>query len=118
MRVPTSVGARIFDEGLKMKKKIGLLSLLIFLLLLLSACGKYIGQIRGPERENIFIDGTEYRRMDDTMGFSVKDKGSYLGKVTDAEGTVFRVYALNSDPERQYLYCRWEWEGYFFKRCS
>lgn len=100
-----------------MKRKTALLPALALFLLLLSACGGSIGSIHGPERDTVIIEGTEYRRMDDTSGLSAKDKGHCLGKVTDGGDTTFRVYAVKGDPERQYLYCLWDWEGFFYERC-
>ena len=101
---------------MKMKKKIFLLPMLA-LLLLFSACGGSIGSIRGAERQTITVDGTEYRRMDDTAGLSYKDRGRYLGKVTDGGDTMFRIFTVKGDSERQVLYCRWDWEGDFYERC-
>ena len=112
-----------------MKWRIALLLLLIaailFLLipwvtrgtLFLQSPGKNLGEISGPEWQTITVEGTEYRRMDDTKDLSAKDRGVLLGNVTDGESTMFRVYAVKGDPERQYLYCLWDWEGFFYERC-
>ena len=86
-------------------------------LLILSSPGEHLGEISGPEWQTITVEGTEYRRMDDTSGLSEKDRGTCLGNVTDGENTMFRVYTVKGDPERQILYCLWDWEGFFYERC-
>lgn len=86
-------------------------------LLRVSSPGMHLGEINGPEWQTITVEGTEYRRMDDTKDLSEKDRGTHLGCVTDGESTVFRVYAVKGDPDRQYLYCLWDWEGFFYERC-
>lgn len=98
-----------------MKRKAALLPALA-LLLLLSACGGSIGSIRGAEWQTVIVDGTEYRRMDNTPNLSAKDRGRYLGKVTSGD-TTFRVFTVKGDAEQQLLYCLWDWKGSFYARC-
>ena len=102
-----------------------LIAVILFLLiprvrlgmLRLQSPGKNLGKISGPEWQTITVEGTEYRRMDETPNLSQKDRGTCLGNVTDGESTMFRVYTVKGDPERQYLYCLWDWEGFFYERC-
>ena len=99
-----------------MKKKYFLV-LCIAAVLLCAAllfCGREIGTVRGPEMEQIVIDGVIYEQNNDT-GLSHRDKGRYLGRAVN-DNTTFRVYAVKGDTEGRYLYRLWSWEGAFYER--
>ncbi len=76
------------------------------------AAEREIGTISGPENELLVIDGQKYA-YDAGAPFSIADKGRYLGKVQCGEQT-FRMYAVRGT--EAYLYCRWEWEGGFYRK--
>ena len=96
-------------------KKLLALSFVMALLLSLVACsGKNIGIISGPENDCITIDNIKYNR-EVNHHFSNTDKGKYLGKVSNSKITM-RVYSIEGDTEREYIYALWDWEGAFYKR--
>ena len=99
-----------------MKKKSPLMlcitaALLIAILVLR---GRVIGTVKGAEMEQIVIDGVTYVQ-NNSLTFSYSDKGRYLGRAVSG-GTTFRIYTVKGDPERQYLYRLWSWEGAFYER--
>lgn len=111
------------DRAVKANKKVKKIVLLLCGVLLLisiisigkAAFGaKEIGTIYGAENEYITIDGVEYVRDIDS-GFSYADKGKYLGKVSNSKITM-KVYSVEGDTNGDYIYTRWDWEGYFYKK--
>lgn len=86
----------------------------IVLVVILLLHGPKIGTIKGPEMEQIVIDGVAYVQ-NNFLNFSNGDKGRYLGRAVSGDIT-FRVYAVKGDPERRYLYRLWSWEGAFYER--
>ena len=88
------------------------------LLVLLSAAGvlggKVVGQIRGPEWEQLEVNGERYVRCDGAP-YTGADRGRFLGLATDGERS-FRLYTVRGDSAGQYLYCLWDWEGFFYER--
>lgn len=93
-----------------------------FILLLVPLCiaaalliHKYtavIGVISGPELETITIGGKTYVQNLDT-GFSIADKGKYLGRVSNGKETC-RVYEVKGDSAGNYLYRLRGYEGAFY----
>ncbi len=74
---------------------------------------RVIGEVRGPEWDQIIIDDVVYHRQT-RHDFSRSHKGRFLGVVTDGR-TRFRVYSVKGDSEGKWLYWTWEWEGAFYK---
>ena len=99
-----------------MKKLISLLLCLAFTLSLSGCNMKTIGSMKGAEWKIIEIDNIEYVRVMDS-GVTVKDRGDYLGIVSDGK-TVFRCYSVKNDKDGRYLYCFWDWEGRVYERAS
>ena len=87
-------------------------AVLLAVLLLFRGC--VIGTVRGAEMEQIVIDGVTYVE-NPSLNFTVGDKDRFLGLATNSKVT-FRVYSVKGDPDRQYLYRLWSWEGAFYER--
>ena len=86
----------------------------IVLVIILLVRGPRIGAVRGAEMEKIVIGGVTYVQ-NSSLNFTIADKGRYLGRAVSG-GTTFRVYAVKGDPDRQYLYRLWSYEGAFYER--
>lgn len=101
-----------------MKKKVKLIVLLLLLTYALgfAGCGTdhVIGAISGAENEYIIIEDVTYVR-DEFCDFSSKDRGAYLGDVTNTEITM-RIYSVSGDETGDYIYALWDWEGDFYVR--
>ena len=99
-----------------MKKKVplGYCIAAVLLIVIVLFHGREIGTIRGPEMEQIVIDGVTYVQ-NPSLKFSYADKGRYLGRAVN-DKTTFRVYAVKGDTEGRYLYRLWSWEGAFYER--
>ena len=99
-----------------MKKKVplGYCIAAVLLIVIVLFHGREIGTIRGPEMEQIVIDGVTYVQNNNT-GLSYADKGRFLGRAANDKVT-FRVYTVRGDTEDQYLYRLWEWEGAFYEK--
>ena len=97
-----------------MKKLIAVALAAVLLLSLVACSNKTIGKISGPENDYITIDDVKYNR-ETQHEFSNADKGKYLGKVSNPK-TTMRVYSVKGDPEGEYIYALWDWEGAFYKR--
>lgn len=99
-----------------MKKKTVLISVLAILLIVsavvVSRESRFIGEITGPEWNQLTIAGTEYRQING-LDYTIADKGRYLGKAKYNEITV-RLYSIKGDEEGKYIYAFWDWEGFFF----
>lgn len=101
------------------RKKASLL--ILFVILITSTAvfavreGKIIGEITGPEWNNLKIGETEYR-LTGGMGYTAADRGRYLGKAKYYENTIVRLYSVKDDEEGKYIYAVWDWEGFFYVR--
>ena len=88
------------------------------LLGLLSAAGalggKVVVQIRGPEADQVEGNGERYVRGAGAP-YTGSDRGLFLGLATDGERS-FRLYTVRGDSAGRYLYCLWDWEGFFYER--
>ena len=73
-----------------------------------------VGRISGPEQDYLEIDGVSYVRWDDAP-YTIADRGEYLGIATDG-AEEFCLYAVRGDEERNYIYCFWDWEGFFYRK--
>ena len=81
-----------------MKKKrffLLLAAALLLLILCLLLHGRQIGTIKGPEMDQIVIDGVTYVQNNST-GLSYKDKGRFLGRAVSGD-TTFRLYTVKGD---------------------
>ena len=76
--------------------------------------GNMVGRISGPEWEYLELDGVTYVRWDDAP-YSLADRGAFLGLATDGEQE-FCLYAVKGDGARNYIYCFWDWEGFFYQK--
>lgn len=84
------------------------------LLSLVACSGKMIGKISGAENEYITIDDVTYILAAD-HNYSNADKGKYLGKVSNTN-IAMKVYLVQGDPNGDYIYTLWDWEGAFYKK--
>ena len=88
------------------------------LLVLLSAAGalggKVGGQARGPGWGQVEVGGERYGHRDGGP-YTGADRGRFLGLATDGERS-FRLYTVRGDSAGRYLYCLWDWEGFFYER--
>ena len=75
---------------------------------------RVIGTVSGAEFDYIVIDDVTYR-INYNTGFSIADKGTFLGLVTNGD-VIFRVYSVKGDTEGKYLYTLWDWEGNIYER--
>lgn len=95
------------------------LSLILLPLLVLSGCGseKAAASIQGAEWERLILEDTEYIRdaSDRYQNYSIADKGSYLANAHSGKQT-FRIYSIQDDPERNFLYVQWDFEGEIYVR--
>lgn len=97
-------------------KKLFIVFLMLTYLLNLCACNdssdEVIGTISGAENEYIIIDNFTYVK-DDFNSFSSKDRGEYLGRVTNDKISM-NVYKVKGDDSGNYIYALWDWEGNFY----
>ena len=97
-----------------MKKRIIIVSLLCTMLLIaifLYWQSRVIGTISGADLEYITIQDKTYM-LDDANDFSVADKGSFLGVVSNGRDK-FRVYSVKEND--QYIYRLWSYDGEFYR---
>ena len=88
--------------------------LAVILAAVLLGRSKVVGHITGPEWDHLELDGVSYARCD-TAPYTAGDKGAFLGLAAAGEET-FRLYAVKGDEERNYIYCLWDWEGFFYQK--
>ncbi|MBQ2830007.1 MAG: hypothetical protein IJF15_03175 [Oscillospiraceae bacterium] len=99
-------------------KKIYLTLLFIILAALLLNYYKPVGTVEGPEWDILRIDGVTYISRGSAsvdIPYSRADKGKHLGIIRSGDH-IFHIYEIKGDPERNYLYWAWEWEGKMFVR--
>ena len=73
------------------------------------------GKYGGPDLRNYLeMDGVSYVRRDSTP-YGIQDKGKFLGLATDGVQE-FCLYAVKGDEEGRYIYCFWDWEGFFYEK--
>lgn len=97
---------------------------IFIILLLLVSIGvalwyyKPIGTVEGPEWDILHIDGVTYIR-EGSAGINIpynrSDRGWHLGIIKSGDNT-FHIYEVKGDPEKNYLYWSWEWEGDMYVR--
>ena len=71
-----------------------------------------IGTITGSEWQSLSI-GEERYEIDDQAPVHGTEKDRFLGIATSGS-TRFRIYSIQGTDE--YLYCRWDWEGWIYRR--
>ena len=103
-----------------MTKKIWPVSLLILLALIgaMSWYFKPIGTVEGPEWDILHVNGITYiseRSAGIDIPYNRSDKGVHVGIIKSGDNT-FHIYEVKGDPERNYLYWTWEWEGEMYVR--
>lgn len=98
---------------------VGGLFALCFTVLMYWQMNREIGTVKGPEMEHIILNDIRYIRdySDEYQNYSAKDKGIYLGIVTDGK-IKMRVYSVDGDKERNYLYALFGYDGCFYVRES
>ena len=98
-----------------MKKLIAVI-LMSVCTLVLAACNndKAVGTIYGAENDYILYNDVTYV-ADTSNNFSNKDRGEYLGKVTNDKVTM-KIYTVKGDENLGYLYALWDWEGNIYIR--
>ena len=103
-----------------MKKK-ALFALIALLTVLIGARLLYfkpIGTVEGPEWNILHVDGVTYI-CESSAGFNIpydrSDRGKHIGIIKSGDYT-FHIYEIKGDPERNYLYWAWEWEGDVYVR--
>ena len=98
-----------------MKKLIAVI-LMSVCTLVLTACNnsKVVGTIHGAENDYILYNDVTYV-VDASNNFSNKDRGEYLGKVTNDKVTM-KIYTVKGDENLDYLYALWDWEGNIYVR--
>ena len=75
---------------------------------------RVIGEIHGAEFDRLTMGDSVYS-LRNGLDFTSADKGSYLGKAAYGTSTL-RLYTVNGDEERKYIYALWDWEGFFYVR--
>lgn len=100
-----------------MKRK---LSILVALCVIVLACvwgyrqTAVVGTISGAELQTITLDGSTYV-LDGENDFHAEDQGAFVGVVSNGRDRC-RVYWVKGDPDHQYLYRLWGYDGAFYKR--
>ena len=102
-----------------MKKRICLALAIVFGLLVLAAWYfKPVGTVEGPEWDILHVDGITYiseRSAGIDIPYNRSDRGTHIGVIKSGDYT-FHIYEVKGDPDRNYLYWAWEWEGKMYVR--
>ena len=102
-----------------MKKRICLALAIVFGLLAIAAWYfKPVGTIEGPEWDILHVDGITYiseRSAGIDIPYNRSDRGNHIGVIKSGDYT-FHIYEVKGDPDRNYLYWVWEWEGEMYVR--
>ena len=102
-----------------MKKRICLALAIVFGLLAIAAWYfKPVGTVEGPEWDILHVDGITYtseRSAGIDIPYNRSDRGTHIGVIKSGDYT-FHIYEVKGDPERNYLYWAWEWEGEMYVR--
>ena len=79
---------------------------------------KPVGSVEGPEWDILHVDGITYiseRSAGIDIPYDRSDKGMHIGIIKSGDDT-FHIYEVKGDPDRNYLYRTWEWEGEMYVR--
>lgn len=102
-----------------MKKRIWILFVLVLVVLLWAAWYfKSVGTVEGPEWDILHVDGVTYiseRSAGIDIPYNRSDRGTHIGVIKSGDYT-FHIYEVKGDPDRNYLYWAWEWEGEMYVR--
>ena len=77
-----------------------------------------VGTVEGPEWDILHIDGVTYiseRSTSIDIPYNRSDRGTHIGIIRSGDYT-FHIYEVKGDPDRNYLYWAWEWEGEMYVR--
>ena len=102
-----------------MKKRIWILIALLLVVLFGAAWYfRTVGTIEGPEWNILHVDGVTYV-CESSDGFDIpydrSDRGMHIGIIKSGD-YIFHIYEVKGDPDRNYLYWTWEWEGDMYVR--
>lgn len=103
-----------------MKKRIWIMLIVLVAVIITVAAWyfKPIGTVEGPEWNILHVDGVTYV-CESSAGFDIpydrSDRGKHIGIIKSGDN-VFHIYEVKGDPERNYLYWAWEWEGDMYVR--
>ena len=103
---------------MKKKRWLVLTGLLVMLIGTVLWYFKPIGTVEGPEWDILHVDGITYISKGSSgidIPYSRSDRGRHLG-IIKSGGYIFHIYEVKGDPERNYLYWSWEWEGDMYVR--
>jgi hypothetical protein len=103
-----------------MKKKIWVCIIPLFIILIGVTLWyfKPVGTVEGPEWDTLHVDGITYISEGSAsvdIPYNRADKGKHLGIIKSGKYT-FHIYEIKGDPERNYLYWTWDWEGEMYVR--
>ena len=76
------------------------------------------GTVEGPEWDVLCVDGITYISEGSAgivIPYNRSDRGLHVGIIRSGDH-IFHIYRIKGDPERNYLYRRWEWEGEMYVR--
>ena len=77
-----------------------------------------VGTVEGPEWDILHVDGVTYiseRSTSIDIPYNRSDRGTHIGIIRSGDYT-FHIYEVKGDPDRNYLYWAWEWEGEMYVR--
>lgn len=103
---------------MKKRKWLLLISLLVVLIGTTLWYFKPVGTVEGPEWDILHVDGVTYiseRSAGIDIPYNRSDKGMHIGIIKSDDNT-FHIYEVKGDPDRNYLYWAWEWEGDMYVR--
>ncbi len=103
-----------YDQEVKKKLCLALGVVCVLAVLIIFFCtyrGNNIGTINGAEWDYLTIEDCKYERVDNAP-VSGTDKGHLLGIATNGEKQ-FYIYTIKGHDD--YLYCKWEWEGWIYQ---
>ena len=102
-----------------MKKRIWIaLAIILGLLVIAAWYFRPVGTVEGPEWDILHVNGITYI-SERSAGFDIpydwSDRGQHIGVIKSCD-YIFHIYEVKGDPERNYLYWTWEWEGEMYVR--
>ena len=103
-----------------MKNRICISATILAIILLIVAAWyfKPVGTVEGPEWDILHVDGVTYiseRSTSIDIPYNRSDRGTHIGIIRSGDYT-FHIYEVKGDPDRNYLYWAWEWEGEMYVR--
>ena len=103
-----------------MKNRIWISATILAIILLIVAAWYFqpVGTVEGPEWDILHVDGVTYiseRSAGIDIPYNRSDRGTHIGIIRSGDYT-FHIYEVKDDPDRNYLYWAWEWEGEMYVR--